>query len=142
MRRAQRPLRQGQYCKAFLFLLPGLYTIEVVVTAEGCERDFEAEVEVLFDPTVAFDGGPVLGCPPLPVSFENFLTDGNIGLLSLEFWRWHHFHGTFSQSHIRVARDLHGDFGNEHHWLLRARAGHNANGICGGVSGACCGFFY
>jgi len=54
------------------FPAPGFYTVEVVVTAEGCERDFETEVEVLFDPSVAFDGGPVSGCPPLPVSFENF----------------------------------------------------------------------
>jgi len=43
-----------------------------VVTAEGCERDYETEVEVLFDPSIAFDGGPVSGCPPLPVSFANY----------------------------------------------------------------------
>ena len=46
--------------------------MEVAVTAEGCERDFESEVEVLFDPSVAFDGGPLSGCPPLPISFANY----------------------------------------------------------------------
>lgn len=65
-------LESGPFLQGLSFPAPGVYTVEVVVTAEGCERDFESEVEVLFDPSVAFDGGPVSGCPPLPVSFENF----------------------------------------------------------------------
>jgi gliding motility-associated-like protein len=65
-------MEAGPMLQGVSFPAPGTYTVEVVVTAEGCERDFETEVEVLFDPSVAFDGGPVSGCPPLPVSFENF----------------------------------------------------------------------
>lgn len=65
-------IEAGPVLQGLSFPAPGFYTVEVVVTAEGCERDFETEVEVLFDPSVAFDGGPVSGCPPLPVSFENF----------------------------------------------------------------------
>jgi len=65
-------IEAGPLLQGVSFPAPGTYTVEVVVTAEGCERDFETEVEVLFDPSVAFDGGPVSGCPPLPVSFENY----------------------------------------------------------------------
>ena len=65
-------IESGPMLQGVTFPEPGEYTVEVVVTAEGCERDFESEVEVLFDPTIAFDGGPISGCPPLPVSFENF----------------------------------------------------------------------
>ena len=65
-------IESGGILQGLTFPDPGLYTVEVVVTAEGCERDFESEVEVLFDPSIGFDGGPVTGCPPLPVSFENF----------------------------------------------------------------------
>lgn len=62
----------GGNLSGLTFPEPGVYTVEVVVTAEGCERDYETEVEVLADPSVAFDGGPVTGCPPLPVSFTNY----------------------------------------------------------------------
>lgn len=62
----------GSVVQGLTFPQPGTYVVEVTVTAEGCERDFEAELEVLVDPTIGFDGGPVTGCPPLPVSFENF----------------------------------------------------------------------
>lgn len=65
-------IESGAFLQGLSFPEPGIYTVEVVVTAEGCERDFESEVEVLFDPTIGFDGGPISGCPPLPVSFENF----------------------------------------------------------------------
>ena len=65
-------IESGPFLQGLTFPEPGIYTVEVTVTAEGCERDFETEVEVLFDPSVAFDGGPVSGCPPLPVSFENY----------------------------------------------------------------------
>ena len=65
-------IESGPFLQGLTFPEPGNYTVEVTVTAEGCERDFETEVVVLFDPTVAFDGGPVTGCPPLPVSFENY----------------------------------------------------------------------
>ncbi len=62
----------GAFLQGLSYPEPGVYTVEVVVTAEGCERDFESEVEVLFDPSVAFDGGPLSGCPPLPISFANY----------------------------------------------------------------------
>ena len=65
-------IESGGILQGLTFPEPGVFTVEVVVTAEGCERDFESEVEVLFDPTIGFDGGPISGCPPLPVSFENF----------------------------------------------------------------------
>lgn len=65
-------IENGPILQGLTFPTPGTYTVEVVVTAEGCERDFETEVVVLFDPSVAFDGGPVSGCPPLPVSFQNY----------------------------------------------------------------------
>ena len=61
----------GASVTGLTFPEPGAYPVEVVVTAEGCERDFEAELEVLFDPSVGFSGGPATGCPPLPVSFQN-----------------------------------------------------------------------
>lgn len=65
-------IESGPLLQGLSFPEPGVYTVEVVVTAEGCERDYETEVEVLFDPSIAFDGGPVSGCPPLPVSFANY----------------------------------------------------------------------
>ncbi len=65
-------LQAGAVLQGVSYPEPGIYTVEVTVTAEGCERDFDAEVEVLFDPSIGFTGGPTSGCPPLPVSFENF----------------------------------------------------------------------
>lgn len=62
----------GPFLQGLSFPDPGIYPVTVTVTAEGCERDYETEVEVLFDPSIGFDGGPISGCPPLPVSFENF----------------------------------------------------------------------
>jgi len=62
----------GAFLQGLSFPDPGVYPVTVTVTAEGCQRDYETLVEVLFDPTIGFDGGPGSGCPPLPVSFENF----------------------------------------------------------------------
>ena len=86
-------IESGGIVQGLTFPEPGLYTVEVVVTAEGCERDFESEVEVLFDPSIGFDGGPVTGCPPLPVSFENFsLTETAAG------YTWYFGDGTTSSA--------------------------------------------
>lgn len=83
----------GAVLQGLTFPEPGVFTVEVVVTAEGCERDFESEVEVLFDPTIGFDGGPISGCPPLPVSFENFsVTETAAG------YTWYFGDGTTSSS--------------------------------------------
>lgn len=64
-------IEAGASLQGVTFPESGTYTVEVVVTAEGCERDFESEVEVLSDPVVNFTGGPAVGCPPLPVTFQN-----------------------------------------------------------------------
>ena len=68
-----------------------MYTVEATVTAEGCERDFESEVEVLFDPPSALMA--VRLGPPLPVSFENFsVTDTAAG------YTWYFGDGSTSSS--------------------------------------------
>ncbi|MBK12749.1 MAG: hypothetical protein CL849_04390, partial [Crocinitomicaceae bacterium] len=86
-------IESGAVLQGLTFPEPGVFTVEVVVTSDGCERDFESEVEVLFDPTIGFDGGPISGCPPLPVSFENFsVTETAAG------YTWYFGDGTTSSS--------------------------------------------
>ncbi len=50
---------------------PGTYTVEVTAIANGCEVTASEEIWVIQDPSIGFQGGPPLGCPPHSVSFNN-----------------------------------------------------------------------
>jgi len=61
----------GAEVNNLVYAEPGTYTVQVIATAHGCEVIAEEEIWVITDPTIGFQGGPPLGCPPHSVSFTN-----------------------------------------------------------------------
>ena len=53
---------------------PGTYTVEVTAIANGCEVVASEQIWVIEDPTINFQAGPAIGCPPHSVNFVNSST--------------------------------------------------------------------
>ena len=53
---------------------PGTYTVEVTAIANGCEVVASEQIWVIEDPTINFQAGPTIGCPPHSVNFVNSST--------------------------------------------------------------------
>ncbi|HBL39033.1 MAG TPA: hypothetical protein DDZ19_08115, partial [Flavobacteriales bacterium] len=61
----------GPQVSNLVYTEPGTYTVEVTATANGCEVTASEDVWVIVDPSIGFQGGPPIGCPPHSVSFTN-----------------------------------------------------------------------
>jgi len=61
----------GASVSNLVYAEPGTYTVEVTAIANGCEVTATEEVWVVADPSIGFQGGPPIGCPPHSVSFNN-----------------------------------------------------------------------
>ncbi|MBO75154.1 MAG: hypothetical protein CMD33_07775 [Flavobacteriales bacterium] len=61
----------GATVSNLVYAEPGTYTVEVTAIANGCEVTAAEEVWVIADPSIGFQGGPPIGCPPHSVSFSN-----------------------------------------------------------------------
>ncbi len=61
----------GASVSNLVYAEPGTYTVEVTAIANGCEVTATEEVWVIADPSIGFQGGPPIGCPPHSVSFNN-----------------------------------------------------------------------
>ena len=61
----------GASVSNLVYAEPGTYTVEVTAIANGCEVTASEEVWVIADPSIGFQGGPPIGCPPHSVSFNN-----------------------------------------------------------------------
>ncbi len=61
----------GSTVQNLVFAEPGTYTVTVTAVANGCEVTASEDIWVIQDPTIAFSGGPYVGCPPHLVSFTN-----------------------------------------------------------------------
>lgn len=61
----------GAAVSNLVYAEPGTYTVEVTAIANGCEVTASEEVWVIADPSIGFQGGPPIGCPPHSVSFNN-----------------------------------------------------------------------
>ena len=70
---------------------PGVYTVELTVSGNGCEVNYDEQVEVILDPTVSFEAGPPSGCPPHPVSYQN-----QSATTTVTNYTWHFGDGTTS----------------------------------------------
>ena len=53
---------------------PGTYTVEVTAIANGCEVVASEQIWVIEDPSINFQAGPTIGCPPHSVNFVNSST--------------------------------------------------------------------
>lgn len=61
----------GAEVNNLVYAAPGTYEVQVTATANGCEVVAMEEIWVIADPSIGFQGGPPLGCPPHSVSFTN-----------------------------------------------------------------------
>ena len=61
----------GSTVTNLVYAEPGTYTVQVTAVANGCEVTASEEVWVIADPSIGFQGGPNIGCPPHSVSFNN-----------------------------------------------------------------------
>lgn len=61
----------GASVSNLVYAEPGTYTVEVTAIANGCEVTVTEQVWVIADPSIGFQGGPPIGCPPHSVSFDN-----------------------------------------------------------------------
>lgn len=61
----------GPEVSNLVYAEPGTYTVEVTATANGCNVTAQQAIWVIADPTIGFQGGPPIGCPPHTVSFNN-----------------------------------------------------------------------
>ena len=61
----------GASVSNLVYAEPGIYTVEVMAIANGCEVTVTEEIWVIADPSIGFQGGPPIGCPPHSVSFNN-----------------------------------------------------------------------
>lgn len=61
----------GASISNLVYAEPGTYTVQVTAIANGCEVTASEDVWVISDPSIGFQGGPSIGCPPHSVSFTN-----------------------------------------------------------------------
>lgn len=68
----------GASVSQLIYEAPGIYEVELLVTAGECEQSHTEWVEIIADPTISFEAGPPSGCPPHPVSFQNQSTTSTV----------------------------------------------------------------
>ena len=85
-----------EHVLGLMYAEPGTYEVSLTATVPnltGCTQTFTAEVTAIAEPTIAFNGAPLTGCPPHTVSFSNQSTSE-----TPVSYTWHFGDGTMAQN--------------------------------------------